>query len=111
MVAAGVMGELTGVDMDDVICEGADEIDVVADEDEGALKLVQGISEGVDAGHIKVSGGLIHQQQVWRIEKQLNHGKPALLTFYVPFFYPGKPAPVQGRRWLTWYRSFDPGSA
>jgi len=52
LITAGVVGELTGVNVDDVVGECADEIDVVADENQGALELIERVGKGVNARHV-----------------------------------------------------------
>src|SRR6266478_5079371 len=74
------MGELAGIDMHDVIGQSPDEIDIVADEDQRASELVEGKSEGVDARHVQVCGGLVHEEEIRRIKQQLHQRKAALLT-------------------------------
>ena len=80
MVVAGVMGEFAGMDVDDEVPQGADEIDVVADEDEGAFKLAERVHEGVNAGHVQVGGRLVHEQEVGRVEQELDEGEPAFFA-------------------------------
>ena len=54
------MREPAGVDMDDVVGERADEINVVADENQCAFELVERVGQRVDAREVQVSGRLIH---------------------------------------------------
>ena len=37
-------------------------------------------SQRVDARHVQVGGGLVHEQQVGRVEQQLHQRQPALLA-------------------------------
>ncbi len=66
--------------MDDVIGDGADEIDIVADEDHRAFKLLQRRDERLDAGHIEMGGRFIHQEQIGWIEEQFHQSQAALFA-------------------------------
>ena len=68
------------VDVQDHARELADEIDVVADEDERALVRLERADERVDAGHVEVRRRLVHQQEVRRVEKKLHERESALLA-------------------------------
>ena len=48
---------------------------VVADEDERSLVLLERADEGVDGPDIQVRGRLVHEQEIWRIEQQLDERK------------------------------------
>src|SRR5262245_18021659 len=74
------MRESPGVDVDDVIGQRADEVNVVADEDERALELIERVKQGVNARHVEMRRRLIHEQEVRRIEQQLHELEPALLA-------------------------------
>ena len=74
------MRELAGVDVNDVIRQRADEINVVADENERALELVERVEQRVNAVHVEVRGRFVHEQQVRRIEQQLHEREPAFLA-------------------------------
>src|SRR3954469_8034098 len=74
------MSELSRIHMHNVVRQGTNEINVVADEDQRALKLVERKGERVDARHVQVRGGLIHQQQVGRIEQQFHQRQPAFFA-------------------------------
>ena len=52
----------------------------MADEDQGSDELAQGRYERVDAGDVEVGRGLVHQQQVRRIEEQLHQCQASLFT-------------------------------
>ncbi len=62
LIASGIMREPASGDVHDVIGQRADEIDIVADESEGALELVEGVGQRVNARQIQMGGRLIHQQ-------------------------------------------------
>ena len=47
-------------------------MDVVADEDERAFVLLERADEGVDAADVQVGRRLVHEQQIRRIEQQLD---------------------------------------
>src|ERR1035438_7920812 len=66
--------------MHDVVGQRTDEIDVVADEDEGALELGERVGERVNAGQVKMGGRLVHQQQVGRVQQQLHQRQAALFA-------------------------------
>jgi hypothetical protein len=80
IVTTGVMTQLAVADVHHMIGELADEEDVVADEDHGAVELLQGAKQGFGAGDIEVIGGLVHEQEVGRIEQQLDEREAAFLT-------------------------------
>src|ERR1043166_182013 len=52
----------------------------MADEDESALELIERVGEGVYAGHVEMRRGLVHEQQVGRVEQELDEGEAALLA-------------------------------
>ena len=54
---------------------GADEVNIVADENERSLVLVEGGNEGIDRADIQMGGGLIHQEKVGRIEEKFDEGE------------------------------------
>ena len=74
------MRQPAGVHVDDVVGQRADEIDVVADEDERALELVERVGQRVNARQVQVRGRLVHEQQVRRVQQQLHQRQPALLA-------------------------------
>ena len=80
VVAAGVAGDLAAVDVEHLGGEGADEVDVVRDEDEGALEALEGADEAFDAPDVKVGGGLVHEEEVGRVHEELDEVEAALLT-------------------------------
>ena len=61
-------------------CSRADEMNVVADEDERSVKLIQRANERVDRANIQMRSWLVHEQEVGGIEQQLNQGE-------TPFFF------------------------
>ena len=74
------MGQPASVDVDDMIRQRADEIDVVADEDEGAFELVERVGQRIDARQVQVRGRLVHEQQVRRVQEQFHQRQAALLA-------------------------------
>ena len=70
LVVSGVGGDDAGADVEDVLGHLTDEVHVMADEDEGAFVLIESADEGVDAAHVEMGGGLVHEEEVWRIEQQ-----------------------------------------
>ena len=58
----------------------ADEMDIVADENERPLVLLQRADQRVDAADVEVGRRLVHEQQVRRIEQQLDQRQPRLLS-------------------------------
>jgi len=80
LVAARIVGEVASVDVDDVVCEGADEVDVVTDENQRALELIEGVGESIDARHVEVGCGLVHQEQIGRIEQEFYQGEAAFFA-------------------------------
>src|SRR5256885_7198018 len=74
------MRRMASVDVDNVVGQRADKINVVADEDEGALELLEGVSQRVNTGHVEMRRRLIHEEQVWGVEQQLDQRQPALLA-------------------------------
>src|SRR6266850_2451699 len=72
LVIARVVRQLTDADAHDVVGQNADEIDVVADENERAFVTVQSGGERVDARNVEMRGRLVHQDQVGRIEEELH---------------------------------------
>ena len=80
VVVAGIGRQHAGVDVEHLGGDGADEIDVVADEDERADELAERGHQRVDAGDVEVGRRLVHQQQVGRVEQQLHQGEPRLLA-------------------------------
>ena len=80
LVAAGIVGEPAGIDVHDMIGQGADEIDIVADEDEGALELVEREGQGIDARQVQVRRRFVHEQKVRRVQEQLHQRQAALLA-------------------------------
>ena len=58
----------------------ADEINVVADENQRALVLRERADQRVDAADIEMRRRLVHQQQIRRIEQQLDQREPRLFS-------------------------------
>ena len=80
VVAAGVGGDFAVVDVQDFGGEGADEMHVVADEDEGAFVAFEGLGETFDAGDVEVGGRLVHEEEVGRIDEEFDEIESALFT-------------------------------
>ena len=74
------MRELPRIDMHDVISEGPYEIHIVTDEHQGPLELIKRVGQRIDAGHIQMRGGFIHEQQIRRIQEKLDQGQAAFLS-------------------------------
>ena len=55
-------------------------MNVVGNEQKGALVALQSHREGFHRRDVEVRGGLVHQQQVGRIDQELNEVQPALLA-------------------------------
>lgn len=75
IVAPGVGGEFARADVEHMRGQGADEVDVVADEDKGAFELFEGVNKCLDAGHVEVGGGLVHEQEVGGIEEDFDEAE------------------------------------
>mmetsp|Transcript_10863 Transcript_10863/g.47048 ORF Transcript_10863/g.47048 Transcript_10863/m.47048 type:complete len:268 (-) Transcript_10863:1681-2484(-) len=58
----------------------AADVGVVGDEDDAALKLVQGVAEGVDGLHVEVVGGLVHEENVGIAEMDSGEHHASLLA-------------------------------
>src|SRR4030088_1538954 len=67
--------------MQDAGGDRADEMDVVADEDERSVILLERADEGVDRADIEMRGRLIHEQEIWRIEQQFDQSQS---RFFAP---------------------------
>ncbi len=80
VVAAGVGGDLAGVDVENFGGEFFDEVDVVADEDEGAVVAFEGHGQGLDGLDVEVGGGFVHQQEVGGIDEEFDEVEAALLA-------------------------------
>lgn len=75
IVVAGVGREAAGVDVEHVFREGADEMHVVADEDEGAFVVLECGDEGVDGLDVEVGRRLIHEEEVRRLHEDAGEGE------------------------------------
>ena len=80
MIVPRVFGQTAGIDVNDAIAKSADEVNVVADEDQGSFVLLKRFHQGIDTRHIEVSSRFVHQQEVGRIKQDLNKRKTALFT-------------------------------
>jgi hypothetical protein len=80
VVVAGVGGEPAAVHMQDCLRERADEIHVVADEEQRALVVLEGVDERVDRGDVEVRRRLVHQQQVGRVDEEAGEREAGLLA-------------------------------
>src|SRR5215472_10396230 len=67
--------------MDNVVGQSANEINIMTDEDQSPLKLVEGVGQSVDAGHVQVRGRFIHEQKVRRIQQEFDQREA---TFFAP---------------------------
>ena len=74
------MAELPGLHADHVAGQRADEMDIVADEDERAFERHQSLHQRVHAGQVQVRGGLVHQQQIGRVKQQFHQRQPAFFA-------------------------------
>lgn len=78
VVASGVAGEdgggvfLVACDVEGGFGEGADEVDVVGDEDEGSLEVFERLDERVDREDVEVGGGLVHEEEVGGVDEELD---------------------------------------
>ncbi len=72
IVSAGVAGDFPVFDVEHFGGEFSDEVHVVRDEDEGAFVLFEGEDEGFDGDDVEVGGWFVHQQQVGRIDEELD---------------------------------------
>jgi hypothetical protein len=70
LIIPGIRRDHAGTDVQDLFGHLADEVNVMADEHERAFVLLQRADEGVDAAHVEMRRGLIHEQEVRRIEQQ-----------------------------------------
>lgn len=80
LIVARIGGEVTGADMEDSGGHGPDKVDVVADEDEGALVLAKGGDEGVDGTDVQMGGGLVHEEEIGGIEQKFDQGEARLFS-------------------------------
>ena len=74
------VAQAAGIDVYGLLRDLPDEMDVVADEHERAFVLLERGNEGIDAGDVEVCGGLIHQQQVGRIEQKFHQSQAAFFA-------------------------------
>src|SRR6266446_1262457 len=74
------MGELASINIHHVIRQSADEIDIVADEDQRACEFVERKSQGIDARYVQVRGRFVHQEEIRRIKQKFHQCEAALLT-------------------------------
>ena len=54
---------------------GADEMNIVANKDEGALVLAEGTDEGIDRADVQVGGGFVHQKEIRWIEEDFDESE------------------------------------
>ena len=76
MVIARVGRELAGVDVQHALRDRADEMDVVADENERPFVLRERADERVDRADVEMRRRLVHEQEIRRIEQQLDQREP-----------------------------------
>ena len=74
------MPEMAVFHADDVVRQRADEMHVVADENERAFVGLQRLDERVHARQVQMRRRLVHQQQVRRIEQQFHQREPAFFA-------------------------------
>ena len=80
LVVASVACELAAGDMQDDLGHAADEVNVVADENQGSLVVFECSDEGVDAAHVEMGGGLIHEQEVGGLQEHADEGEAAFFA-------------------------------
>ena len=80
LVIPRIRGEVTGTDVEDGGGHGADEVNIVANEDQGALVLAEGGDEGIDGADIQMGGRFIHQEKVGRVEQEFDEGEAGFFT-------------------------------
>lgn len=66
--------------MPSLLGEGADEVDVVGDEDEGSFEVFERGDEGFDRGEIEVGRGLIHEEEVRRVDEEFDERESAFFS-------------------------------
>ena len=71
-VVAGIRRQASGMHVQYGLGDFADEVHVVADEEERAFVVLQGGNQRINRHDIEVRGRLIHQQEVRRIDHQLH---------------------------------------
>ena len=63
---------MAGVDVENAIRELPDEVNIVGDEHQSAFVGFESQNEGLDCENVEVSGWLIHQENVWGIDEELD---------------------------------------
>ncbi len=66
--------------MEDLSGQGPDEVNIVTDEDDRAGELLERGDQRINAGHVQMRGGLVHQEQVGRVQQEFHERQPALFT-------------------------------
>ena len=66
---------MTRTDVKDSGGHGADEMNIVANKDEGALVLAEGPDECIDGTNVQVGGGFVHQKEIGWIEEDFHQGE------------------------------------
>ena len=66
--------------MQDDLGHAANEVNVVTDENQGAFVVFECSDEGVDAAHVEVGGGLIHEEEVWGFQEHTHEGEAAFFA-------------------------------
>ncbi|MFM1945087.1 MAG: hypothetical protein RI897_4069 [Verrucomicrobiota bacterium] len=80
IVAAGVGGDLAGVDVEELGGDFADEVDVVGDEDEGSVIALEGELEGFDCMDVEVGCGLVHEEDIGWVDEELDEVEPGFFS-------------------------------
>jgi hypothetical protein len=80
VVVAGVGRQPARVHVQDVLRQGADEVHVVADEDERPVVRLERAHEGVDRGDVEVRRRLVHQEEVRRLDEEAREREARLLA-------------------------------
>src|SRR5688572_178754 len=77
VVGTGVLRDLAGVHVQNFGGEFADEVNVVGNEDEGSFVALERKGQRLDSVDVQVSGGLVHEEEVRRIDEKLDEVQPA----------------------------------
>ena len=72
-------GDNAVVHMKDLCGEFPDEVDIVTDEDQRSLVGSESHDQGFDGVDVEVGCGLVHEEEVWRIDEEFYKIQPGLL--------------------------------